>query len=133
MNSTLTLVTPEKAQALLATAYQGQRPLRPHHVRFLRHLMRTGHWRQGAEIHCARIENERFLVNGQHTLTALVQEHLSSWLTLVEIDVPTMAAIGRLYEAFGGVPKVEICRSRISTSRCFRSSKIFELHRHLHF
>ena len=48
MNSTLTLVTPDKAQALLATAYQGQRPLRPHHVRFLRHLLRTGHWRQGA-------------------------------------------------------------------------------------
>jgi hypothetical protein len=100
MNSTLTLVTPEKAQALLATAYQGQRPLRPHHVRFLRHLMRTGHWRQGAEIHCARIDSERFLINGQHTLTALVQEHLAAWLTLVEIDVPTLAAIGRLYESF---------------------------------
>ena len=70
MNSALTLVTPEKAQALLATAYQGQRPLRPHHVRFLRHLLRTGHWRQGAEIHCARIGTERFLINGQHTLTA---------------------------------------------------------------
>jgi len=63
MNSALTLVTPDKAQALLATAYQGQRPLRPHHVRFLRHLLRTGHWRQGAEIHCARIGTERFLVN----------------------------------------------------------------------
>jgi len=100
MNSALTLVTPEKAQALLATAYQGQRPLRPHHVRFLRHLLRTGHWRQGAEIHCARIGTERFLVNGQHTLTALVQEQLAAWLTVVEIDVPTLAAIGRLYESF---------------------------------
>ena len=100
MNSALTLVTPEKAQALLATAYQGQRPLRPHHVRFLRHLLRTGHWRQGAEIHCARIGSERFLINGQHTLTALVQEHLAAWLTVVEIDVPTLAAIGRVYESF---------------------------------
>ena len=100
MNSALTLVTPDKAQALLATAYQGQRPLRPHHVRFLRHLLRTGHWRQGAEIHCARIGTERFLVNGQHTLTALVQEHLAAWLTVVEIDVPTLAAIGRVYESF---------------------------------
>jgi hypothetical protein len=100
MNSILTLVTPDKAQALLATAYQGQRPRRPHHVRFLRHLLRTGHWRQGAEIHCARIGSERFLINGQHTLTALVQEHLSAWLTVVEIDVPTLAAIGRLYESF---------------------------------
>jgi hypothetical protein len=100
MNSTLTLVTPDKAQALLALCYQGQRPLRQHHVRFLRHLMRTGHWRQGAEIHCARVEGERFLVNGQHTLTALVQEGLASWLTVVEIDVPTLAGIGRLYEAF---------------------------------
>ena len=63
MNSALTLITPEKAQALLATAYQGQRPLRPHHVRFLRHLLRTGHWRQGAEIHCARLGRERFLIN----------------------------------------------------------------------
>src|SRR5262249_45681603 len=100
MNSILTLVTPEKAQALLATAYQGQRPLRPHHVRFLRHLLRTGHWRQGAEIHRARIGTERFLINGQHTLTALVQESLAAWLTVVEIDVPTLAAIGRLYESF---------------------------------
>ena len=62
--------------------------------------MRTGHWRQGAEIHCARVEGERFLVNGQHTLTALVQEGLAAWLTVVEIDVPTLAGIGRLYEAF---------------------------------
>src|SRR6185503_8235728 len=100
MNSTLTLITPDKAQALLETCYQGQRPLRQHHVRFLRHLMRTGHWRQGAEIHCARVEGERFLVNGQHTLTALVQEGLAAWLTVVEIDVPTLAGIGRLYEAF---------------------------------
>ena len=100
MNSTLTLITPDKAQALLETCYQGQRPLRQHHVRFLRHLMRTGHWRQGAEIHCARVEGERFLVNGQHTLTALMQEGLASWLTVVEIDVPTLAGIGRLYEAF---------------------------------
>ena len=100
MNSTLVLITPDKAQALLETCYQGQRPLRQHHVRFLRHLMRTGHWRQGAEIHCARVEGERFLVNGQHTLTALVQEGLASWLTVVEIDVPTLAGIGRLYEAF---------------------------------
>src|SRR5256884_1311332 len=100
MNRALTLVTPEKAQALLATAYQGQRPLRPHHVRFLRHLLRTGHWRQGAEIHCARIGTERFLINGQHALTALVQERLSAWLTVVEIDVPTLAAIGRVYESF---------------------------------
>ena len=100
MNSTLTLITPDKAQALLELCYQGQRPLRQHHVRFLRHLMRTGHWRQGAEIHCARVEGERFLVNGQHTLTALVQEGLAAWLTVVEIDVPTLAAIGRLYEAF---------------------------------
>ena len=43
---------------------------------------------------------ERFLVNGQHTLTALMQEGLAAWLTVVEIDVPTLAAIGRLYEAF---------------------------------
>jgi len=100
MNSALTLVTPDKAQALLATAYQGQRLLRPHHVRFLRHLLRTGHWRQGAEIHCARIGAERFLINGQHTLTALVQEHVAAWLTVVEIDVPTLAAVGRLYESF---------------------------------
>ena len=68
---------PDKAQTLLDLCYQGQRPLRQHHVRFLRHLMRTGHWRQGAEIHCARVEGERFLVNGQHTLTALVQEGLA--------------------------------------------------------
>src|SRR5437762_13267804 len=98
MNSALTLVTPEKAQALLATTYQGQRPLRPHHVRFLRHLLRTRHWRQGAEIHCARIGTERFLINGQHTLTALVQERLSTWLTLVEIDAPTLAATGPTYD-----------------------------------
>ena len=29
-----------------------------------------------------------------------MQEHLAAWLTVVEIDVPTLAAIGRLYESF---------------------------------
>jgi hypothetical protein len=34
------------------------------------------------------------------SMTALVQERLAAWLTVVEIDVPTLAAIGHLYESF---------------------------------
>src|SRR6266852_3064690 len=33
----------------------------------------------------------------------------------------------------GGVPHVEMCRSRKSTSLCFKSSKTSDLSRHLHF
>jgi len=70
------------------------------HVRFLRHLLRTGHWRQGAEIHVARIGRDQFLINGQHTLTAIIAEQRDTWLSIVTIDVDTLNDVARLYETF---------------------------------
>jgi len=87
LHTTLTLVSNRKALDFLAHRYPGQRAVRPHHVLFLRHLIRAGHWRQGSEIHLARIGDERFLINGQHTLTAIMYEHTPVWLQIVEIEV----------------------------------------------
>lgn len=98
--SALTLVTSRQAMNLLAMPYTGQRPLRQHHVRFLRYLIRTGHWRQGSEVHVATIEREKFLVNGQHTLSAILAEGIPVWLNVIEYDVQTLAEVGKLYETF---------------------------------
>jgi hypothetical protein len=100
LHSTLTLVSNRKALDLLECRYQGQRAVRPHHVLFLRHLIRSGHWRQGSEIHLARIGSERFLINGQHTLTAIMYEHTPVWLSIVEMEVQTLDEVTHLYEAF---------------------------------
>ena len=100
LHTALTLVNARKAIDLLAYQYQGQRAVRAHHVYFLRHLMRSGHWRQGSEIHLARIGDERFLVNGQHTLTAILYEQTTVWLQIVDIEVSTLDDVTHLYEAF---------------------------------
>lgn len=100
LHHSLQLVSSRKAMDYLEATYQGQRSIRPHHIRFLRHLMRTGHFRAGAEIHLAKIGNEVFLVNGQHTLHAIVMERVPVWLTIIHIDCQTLAEVQHLYESF---------------------------------
>lgn len=96
----LELVSNHKALEYLKDTFERQRPLRPNHVTFLRHLLRSGHWRQGAEIHLARLGDRRYLINGQHTLTAIAYEQQPTWLQIIEMTVPSYEEVGHLYESF---------------------------------
>ncbi len=94
------LVSPKTAKELLADTYAHQRPVRPHHVAYLRTLMRLGQFRAPTEIHFAQLGKQRYLVNGQHTLTALSQSQQPQWLTLCTLTVDTMDEVHALYRTF---------------------------------
>ncbi len=97
----LQLVSPKQARDLLQTPYPNQRPLRPHHVRFLQGLIERGTLRPGTTVSFGVVEGTRYLVNGQHTLTALGQTTGGPlWLQLEEIRVDTLEAVGQLYESY---------------------------------
>ena len=71
------LVTAELAASWLAEhTYERQRPVRARHVEYLAEEMRRNFFRQGTQIHFVRFENQLHLVNGQHTLSAIVKSGL---------------------------------------------------------
>ena len=94
------LVSPKGALALLADGYPQQRPLRLYQVSYLKTLMRLGVFRQPTEIHYAQVGKQRYLVNGQHTLTALSQMQRPLWLTVVTLTVASLDAVDALYRTF---------------------------------
>jgi len=70
----LVTITPDMARHwLLSRPYKGQRQLRAAHVKFLAEEMERKNFRPSAEIVFAVEEDRHFLVNGQHTLNAIVQ------------------------------------------------------------
>jgi hypothetical protein len=88
------------ASELLREHYPNQRPIRPHHVQYLRYLMRVGHFRQGSEIHLAELGQKRWLLNGYHTLTAIVLERQPVWLSITTYRCTQPDEISRLYDSF---------------------------------
>ena len=57
--------------------------MRPYHTAFLAHLMRTGKFRQGTPVDIASTGGKRIVVNGQHTLHAIVQAEIPQWVVLI--------------------------------------------------
>lgn len=98
----LLLVAPKQAREILATeGYPQQRPLRPHHVAYVRGLIERGAFRLGTTIAFARLGEQRYLINGQHTLTALGQTTGGPlWLQIEETRVETLEVVGELYESY---------------------------------
>mgnify|MGYP001616449146 CR=1 FL=1 len=94
------LVSPKGAASFLADAYPQQRPLRLHQVAYLQTLMRLGVFRQPTEIHYAQVGAQRYLVNGQHTLTALSRMQRPLWLTVVTLTVASLDEVDALYRTF---------------------------------
>lgn len=99
LTSRLELIGAHIALSYLETPFPHQRPLRSYHVTYLRHLMKAGHFRQGTEIHVANVSGARYVVNGQHTLSAVIYEQCSVWLSVVEYTC-TMEEAHRLYQTF---------------------------------
>jgi hypothetical protein len=65
-------VGPDMAGKWLAEYnYEFQRPVRSDHVEYLAEEMRRGFFRQGTQIHFVRNDGKLYLVNGQHTLSAI--------------------------------------------------------------
>lgn len=77
-------ITPEQARLWLGSRpYRGQRPLRANHVQFLAEEMRRGRFRPTAEVVFAMEDDNRcFIINGNHTLNAIIQCNLPQVATV---------------------------------------------------
>ena len=70
----LVTITPDLARDWLnSRPYKGQRTLRPAHVRFLAEEMERGNFRPSTEVVFSVEDQRHYLVNGQHTLNAIIQ------------------------------------------------------------
>lgn len=98
----LTRVTVEQARDWLAhDLFEGQRAVRLWHAGFLAELMRAGKFRRGSKIEFCEFDGRRYLVDGQHTLTAIVLCRLAQDLLPVVRPVARRAEIGEVYATFG--------------------------------
>lgn len=100
INYVTQLVTPKMAMSMLEDMYTEQRPLRQHHVSYLRTLMRLRAFRCPTEIHFAELDGQRYLVNGQHVVTALSEHDAPQWLTICTIYISSYVEVGALYATF---------------------------------
>lgn len=97
-----TMVTPEMAEKILENcAYDGQRPLKERRVLEYADMMRDGVFRKSTVITiCQLPTGKRCLVNGQHTLSAILELGRAYPLVIEEIEAENMAEIDALYMTF---------------------------------
>lgn len=77
------LVTPTLAEEILSKHnYKGQRPINKAHVGELAEYMETGYFREYTSINFMVIGGVPILVNGQHTMSAVVLSKKPLWLNL---------------------------------------------------
>jgi hypothetical protein len=80
-------VAPLQAEMWLTeNNYEKQRRIRARHVEYLAEEMRRGNFRQGTQIHFAGHEGKLHLVNGQHTLAAVVKSGIPQILDVCFTD-----------------------------------------------
>lgn len=65
-------MTPERAADILRYNYRHNRPIRKNHVQYLLNEMKCGRFLSTAEVHVAFDRGVPNLINGQHTLSAIV-------------------------------------------------------------
>lgn len=100
--STDFLVTPSYAQDYLKNwKFDRQRPITRDHVLHLAYEMQNGRFVAGLQIYvCELPDGSRVLVNGQHTLSAIVESGQSIHLTITVQKVSSIDEAGRIYAVF---------------------------------
>lgn len=95
------VVTPERARYWLDNnALTMQRKIRFAHVKHLARMMQEGHFRESTVISFASTKNKSYLVNGYHTLNAIVMYGKPFPLTIETITVQDETAIPQIYATF---------------------------------
>ena len=99
--------------------YELQRPLVRSNVDRLSEEILGDRFVAGTPIFvCSTPDGARFLVNGQHTLTAISETGRSIDLTMITLNVPDMAAVGRTYACFD----IHRIRSYASSWKAYKGS-----------
>lgn len=95
------VVTPEKATELLKlNTFKRQRPLMEKHVDELANEMSKGRFTEAIQISFAMLNGVLILVNGQHTLHAIIQSGISIQLLLTYYRCEDDMDIAQLYSRF---------------------------------
>ena len=135
-NSTV-IVTPEKAIKLLAfNTFKRQRPLNRKHMAELAHEMRAGRFTEAIQIHFAQINDDLILVNGQHTLSAIIDSGIHIQLTLAYYSCDDDVDVARLYSRFdkGGRTPRDVYRALgIAENMELKDSQLHKLYAALRF
>ena len=91
-------VTPDLAQQLVAsTLYERQRPMSSDHIDRLATEMKKGRFIPGTEVHFAVVGRSMFMINGNHTIRAVVRSGVTLPLIFLYTDCERMADVDRLY------------------------------------
>ena len=97
-SSELEKVTPKKAREWLnQNIFERQRNMRLHHRDNLATEIQKDRFIQGTQIHFVRCDDDRFLVNGQHTLSAIEKAVIPVTLSVLISDADTMEEVAELY------------------------------------
>lgn len=100
-SSNIVDVTPTMAKRWLDThTYERQRRIRKYHVNHLANMMTRGHFRAGSPIDFAYHANKWYLVNGQHTLNAMVESGVELSLNVMVHSCKSMAEVNKIYASF---------------------------------
>lgn len=95
------MVGVDEARCILENmAFPGQRRVRPAHVKKLANAQKKGTFRQGTNIDIAVFGKHKYLINGQHTLNAIMQSGMPQSLIVVYHTCTSMEEIHDLYVNF---------------------------------
>lgn len=96
------IVTPKWALKWLKECqFERQRAIDPQNVSRLAYEMSNGRFIQGTQIYfCILPDGSEALVNGNHTLNAVVKSGTSQWLTITHRPVKDLEEAGRIYAVF---------------------------------
>lgn len=88
------------ARVIAECHYERQRRLREYHVEELAVEMQHRRFTQGTQVAFGRLKDRLYLVNGQHTMHAIVKSGLTQYLAVLIEDVETYDDLGPLYNRF---------------------------------
>lgn len=94
------LFSPELAKELLEKNYIKNRPIRPSQVNYLASEMKAGRFSPAGNICVAMLNGSMALINGQHTLTAIVKSGIPQTLTFQRHFMNTEEEVQELYSRY---------------------------------
>jgi len=103
MTSELIEITPDIAIEYLSEkySYEFNRKVKPHHVEFLADAMEKGRFDPTSQIAFACIPNEKdYIINGQHTLSAIIKSNLPQTLNVVRYIVSSLDEVHSLFSHY---------------------------------
>lgn len=91
-------INPASAQSILdGCKFDGQRHVKDGRLKMYAEEMRRGLWRPGSVIKTATVGRDRYLINGQHRLLAVVESGVAQDFVIVNVDCADLEAVRLLY------------------------------------